>query len=612
MKKCKKKFTPCNFFHRKFGINSPILYFCSSYEKGYTKMVETKWKFRAEADIPAVLHLTNSLKIPKGIAKVLVARGIKDEKTAKSFFEPSLESLYDPFLMKDMGKAIERIFDAIKKKETIYVHGDYDVDGTTSTAMIIEFLRSLGAEVIYHIPDRFQEGYGIIPPSVDIAKSKNVGLIITVDVGITSIEAINYANKIGIDTIICDHHEPADEIPNAYAILDPLLPDSGYPFKHLAACGVVFKLVQGISKLLHIEEKSYEYLDYVALASAADMVPLVDENRILAFYGMKRLNENPRPGLKGLMYCTNIKPGNLNTLNIIYSLAPLINAAGRLGDAMRSVEMMIQQDEIVAFQMAQQLEQDNRMRRYYDEKTFEEALPLAEEFLSKGNRKCLILHKHDWHAGVIGIVASRLVDRFRLPTILLTTMNNFAKGSARSITNFDIHSALKDASHLLEEFGGHKHAAGLSLKLENLPEFIELFDSVAQMHITDEMLIPEILIDAEINLSELSPKFFKYLNKFSPFGYENVKPVFIARNVFSKNGVKTFGQNNFRFRAIQPINQNGANNFFEIDAVGQNLSHKLNLMNNGKPFSIVFNLEEVSQGGQMQYLLRIRDVRPDN
>lgn len=574
-------------------------------------MVETNWKFRGDADIHSVLHLSDYLKIPKGIAKVLVARGIRDEKTAKNFFEPSVDAFYDPFLMKDMGKAIERIFNAIKKRELIYVHGDYDVDGTTSTALIIEFLRSIGAQVIYHIPDRFQEGYGIIPHSVDIAKSRNVGLIITVDVGITSVEAINYAQKIGIDTIVCDHHEPGDEIPNAYAILDPLLPDSGYPFKHLAACGVVFKLVQGISKILNLEEKAYEYLDYVALASAADMVPLVDENRILSYFGMKRLNENPRPGLKGLMYCTNLKPGNLNTLNIIYSLAPLINAAGRLGDAMRSVEMMIQQDEIVAFQMAQQLEQDNRMRRYYDEKTFEEALPMAEEFLSKQNRKSLILHKSDWHAGVIGIVASRLVDRFRLPTILLTTMNNLAKGSARSITNFDIHSALKRTSHYLEEFGGHKHAAGLSLKMKNFPAFIESFDSVAQAHITDEMLIPEILIDAEINLSELSPKFFHYLNKFAPFGFENYKPIFIARNVYSKNGVKTYGQSSFRFRAIQPFNQNGTNLYFEIDAFGQNLSNKIDIINNSKPFSIVFNLEEVYQGGQVQYLIRIKDIRAE-
>ncbi len=574
-------------------------------------MLDYTWKFRSDADESAVQNLMGSLKLPKGLARVLVARGLKDVKAVKDFFEPSLDKLYDPFLMKDMDKATGRILRAIKNRELICVHGDYDVDGTTSTAMILEFIRSLGGKATYHIPDRFQEGYGIIPPTIDQAKKQNVSLIITVDVGITSVEAINYASTIGIDTIICDHHEPGPELPRAFAILDPLLEDSGYPFKHLAACGVVFKLIQGLSKKLGIEEQAYDYLDYVAIASAADMVPLVDENRILSSFGLRRLNEKPRPGIKGLLYCTNLKPGNLSNSNIVYSLAPLINAAGRLGDAMRSVEMMIQNDENIAFQMAQQLEQDNRMRRYYDEKTFEEAIPMAEKFLANGDRRCLILHKDDWHAGVIGIVASRLVDRFRVPTILLTTMYNLAKGSARSIINFDIHSALKECAPFLDEFGGHKHAAGLSLKLENLPEFTESFNEIAKRHITPEMLIPEIIIDTEINLSELSPKFFQYLHKFAPFGFENQKPIFLARNVLSKNGVKTFGAHNIKFRAIQPTNLNGGNIFFEIDAIGQNLSDKLHILNNGKPFNIVFNLEEINNSRQTQFQLRIRDVKSE-
>ncbi|MFN3270188.1 MAG: single-stranded-DNA-specific exonuclease RecJ, partial [Candidatus Kapaibacteriota bacterium] len=476
----------------------------------------------------------------------------------------------------------------------------------------IEFLRNLGGRVIYHIPDRFQEGYGIIPQTVKQVYEMGVSLIITVDVGITSVDAVKYAKEIGIDTIICDHHEPGPELPPAYAILDPLLPDSNYPFKQLAACGVVFKLVQAISKNLNREEEAFKYLDYVAIASAADMVPLIDENRILSYFGLKLLNEKPRPGIKGLLYCTNLKPGNLTTFSIIYSLAPLINAAGRLGDAMRSVEMMIQQDEIAAFQMAQQLEQDNRMRRYYDEKTFEEAIPLAEKFLAQKERRSLILHKEDWHAGVIGIVASRLVDKYNLPTILLTTMYNLAKGSARSIINFDIHSALKECGNLLEEFGGHKHAAGLSLKLENLPTFIECFDEIAHKYITPDMLTPELVIDAEINLSELSPRFFQFLHKFAPFGFENNKPVFLARGIFSKNGLKMFGANNFRFRAVQPINVNGGNLFFEIDAVGQNLGEKIKHINSNKPFSMVFVLEEVSAGNQTQFQLRVKDVMPDS
>lgn len=575
-------------------------------------MSQYHWKLRGEPQESIVKNIVDVFKIPRGLAKVLAARGLDTPKKVNEYFNPSLENLYDPFLLKDMDKAVERILHAVKNNELICIHGDYDVDGTTSTSMLMEFLRSLGGKVIYHIPDRFQEGYGIIPQTVKQVHEKGVNLIITVDVGITSVEAIKFAKEIGIDTIICDHHEPGPELPPAYAILDPLLTDSNYPFKLLAACGVVFKLIQAISKTLNQEEEAYKYLDYVAIASAADMVPLIDENRILSFYGLKLLNEKPRPGIKGLMYCTNLKPGNLTSYNIIYSLAPLINAAGRLGDAMRSVEMMIQQDEIAAFQMAQQLEQDNRMRRYYDEKTFEEAIPMAESFLAEKERRCLILHKPDWHAGVIGIVASRLVDKYHLPTILLTTMYNLAKGSARSIMNFDIHSALKECGYLLEEFGGHKHAAGLSLKVENLPEFVECFDQIAHKYITPEMLTPELVIDAEINLSELSPKFFQYLQKFAPFGFENNKPVFLAKGIFSKNGLKMYGANNFRFRAIQPININGGNLFFEIDAVGQNLGEKIKYINSDKPFSMVFVLEEVPSGNQTQYQLRVKDVMPEN
>ncbi|MEJ5285773.1 MAG: Single-stranded-DNA-specific exonuclease RecJ [Candidatus Kapaibacterium sp.] len=575
-------------------------------------MSQFNWKLRGEPKESIVKTIVDTFKIPRGLAKVLVARGLDSPKLVENYFNPSLDNLYDPFLLKDMDKAVERILRAIKNKELICIHGDYDVDGTTSTSMLIEFLRNLGGRVIYHIPDRFQEGYGIIPQTVKQVYEMGVSLIITVDVGITSVDAVKYAKEIGIDTIICDHHEPGPELPPAYAILDPLLPDSNYPFKQLAACGVVFKLVQAISKNLNREEEAFKYLDYVAIASAADMVPLIDENRILSYFGLKLLNEKPRPGIKGLLYCTNLKPGNLTTFSIIYSLAPLINAAGRLGDAMRSVEMMIQQDEIAAFQMAQQLEQDNRMRRYYDEKTFEEAIPLAEKFLAQKERRSLILHKEDWHAGVIGIVASRLVDKYNLPTILLTTMYNLAKGSARSIINFDIHSALKECGNLLEEFGGHKHAAGLSLKLENLPTFIECFDEIAHKYITPDMLTPELVIDAEINLSELSPRFFQFLHKFAPFGFENNKPVFLARGIFSKNGLKMFGANNFRFRAVQPINVNGGNLFFEIDAVGQNLGEKIKHINSNKPFSMVFVLEEVSAGNQTQFQLRVKDVMPDS
>jgi single-stranded-DNA-specific exonuclease len=576
-------------------------------------MLNYNWKYKRIPNESAVEKLAKTLKLPKSLANVLVSRGFETESQVKEFFEPSAENIHDPYLFKDMEIAVNRIIQAISKKELIWIHGDYDVDGTTSTSMILQFLRRIGAKVDYYIPDRFQEGYGLTVHNVDIAKEKGVSVILTVDVGVTSVEALAYAKQEGMDAIICDHHEPGEELPEALAILDPFVPGCTYPFKHLAACGVTFKLIQAIAIKLNIPDVANEYLDFVAIGSAADMVPMIGENRTLAALGLKMLNQEPRPGIKGLIYCTNIKLGHIATSSIIYSLAPLINAAGRLGSACRSVEMMSQSDEVLAFQMAQQLEQENRRRRIFDEKTFEEAIPMAEAQLADGKKKSLFLYKPDWHAGVIGIVASRLVDRFHVPTILLTSMHNMAKGSARSIMQFDVHSALKELSRFLYEFGGHKHAAGLSMKTEYLDEFAQLFDEIAQSQISNDMIEPELNIDAELFLHELSPDFIEKLKQFAPFGYENYKPVFMARNVSSKNGVKIVGSNHLKFRAQQshPEFPSNRNMKFEIDAIAHNLADKINYCTNGKKFSIVFNLEEYNYNGHTSIQLRIKDIQPD-
>lgn len=576
-------------------------------------MFNYRWKFRERPNEETVNKLINDLKIPRTLAKVLVSRGFESDLEIRQFFDPAIEDIHNPFLMNDMDIAVDRILDAIKKSELIWIHGDYDVDGTSSTAMMLQFLRSIGARVDYHIPDRFQEGYGLTRSNVDIAHQKNVALILTVDVGITSVDALQYAKDLGMDAIICDHHEPSEELPPAVAILDPFIPGSTYPFRYLAACGVAFKLIQALGITLGIEDRAFSFLDLVAVASAADMVPMIGENRVLVSKGLEMLNKEPRPGIKGLLYCTNLKQGHITTAGIVYALAPLINAAGRLGDACRSVEMMSQDCEIQAFQMAQQLEQENRRRRLFDEETFAQAIPLAEKWLSENNRKTIVLHGPNWHAGVIGIVASRLVDRFRLPTVLLTTMYNMAKGSARSIVNFDIHSALKQCSHLLTEFGGHKHAAGLSLKPENLPEFSEMFDAIAHNNISDEMLEAELLIDSELNLFELSPNFMINLHKFAPFGFENYKPIFISKNITSKNGIKIVGNNHLKFRALQhhPDHPENNNLRFEIDAIAHGLADKIEHCNNGKKFSILYNLEEYNYNGHTSIQLRIRDIRPD-
>jgi single-stranded-DNA-specific exonuclease len=343
------------------------------------------------------------------------------------------------------------------------------------------------------------------------------------------------------------------------------------------------------------------------------MVPMIGENRVLVTLGLKLLNQNPRAGIKGLLYCTNLKQGHITTSGIVYSLAPLINAAGRLGDACRSVELMTQESEIQAFQMAQHLEQENRRRRIFDEQTFEQAVPLADKLLRETDRKSIVLHGPNWHAGVIGIVASRLVDRFHLPTILMTTMYNMAKGSARSIINFDIHTSLKTLSHYLYEFGGHKHAAGLSMRQEHVSEFSEKFDELARAAISDEMLQPELVVDSELNLSELSPVYMQKLQLFAPFGFENYKPVFYAKKISSKNGIKIVGANHLKFRAQQshPDFPNNQNMKFEIDAIGHNLADKIDYCTNGKKFSIVFNLEEYNYNGHTSIQLRIKDIRPD-
>jgi single-stranded-DNA-specific exonuclease len=567
-------------------------------------MLNYRWTFRQYYDEETVHNLAKNLNIPKSLAHVLATRGLESKKDAETFFKPSLEHLHDPFIMEDMEKAVERVLDAVRRQELIWVHGDYDVDGTASTSMVCQFISSIGGKVDYYIPDRFEDGYGLSNKSIDLALAKNAKVLLTVDVGITSYDQLNYAKLKGLDTIICDHHEPGELVPEAYAILDPLKPGCPYPFKSLAACGVAFKLVQGICKTMGSEQKSYEYLDYVAISSAADMVPLRGENRILVHHGLKQLNSNPRPGLHGLIHCTGLRLGKITASNIVYAVAPLINAAGRLGDAKRSVEMMLQQDENAAFRIAQILEDENRKRRLFDQKAFEEAIPMAKAFIEANAPHSLVIYGEKWHAGVIGIVASRLVDKFNLPSVLLTNIDGIAKGSARSANDFDVHTAMKKCEDLLLEFGGHKHAAGLSLKVENVEEFRRRFDELAREAISVDMLMPEIVVDAELQFNELSPNFLHSLGRFAPYGFANYKPVFLTNGVKSVNGVKVVGNNNLRFRAIQ--------NNFVIDAIGQNLASKLNVCTNGKKFSMVYNLELTSLNGAKTPQLIIKDIKPEN
>lgn len=562
-----------------------------------------RWVFKETLDEHAVNRLNHELHIPQAIARVLVGRGMTSVDDVVHFFEPDLGALHDPFLMDDMEAAVERIERALDQQELIWIHGDYDVDGTSSTAMMLHFLKEIGARADYHIPSRMDEGFGFTPLSVERAREAGATIIITVDVGITAVKAVERATELGIDVIICDHHQAAEGLPEAAAVLDPIKPGCTYPFKDLAACGVAFKLIQALSQRRGRPELALHYLDFVAIASAADIAPLSGENRILSHFGLLYLNSKPRPGLKGLIDCAGLTVGQINNSSIIFGLAPRINAAGRLGDPRRAVEMMIQEDEIIAFRKAQELEHDNRLRRAIDEETFEEAELEAAAILSNGNVRSLVLHRKGWHAGVIGIVASRLVERFHLPSIMLTSIDGIAKGSARSIKDFDIHSALKQCEDLLIEYGGHKHAAGLSLREEHIAELRFRLDEIARDHLTKDEIMAEIAIDTELSLNELSPSFFKYLSKFAPYGYSNHRPVFFSRNVVSANGVKIVGNNHLKFRAIQKN--------FAIDAIGFNLGHKINECSHGKPFSVVYTLEENLFNGTTTPQLRIKDIRPE-
>lgn len=561
-----------------------------------------RWNFRECINEDAVHQLIQELHLPHPIARVLVGRGIDTRDAVETFFAPDLGNLHSPWLMDGMQNAVDRIMRAMENKEAIWIHGDYDVDGTTSTAMMLHFLRSIGLTADYHIPNRMDEGFGFMPLSVDYAMEVGAKVIITVDVGVTAVKAVDYALERGIDTIICDHHQAAEELPNALAILDPIKPHCTYPFKDLAACGVAFKLISALCERLGEPERAYQYLDFVAIASAADIAPLTDENRIMSTFGLQLINEHPRPGLKGLVDCAGLTIGQITNASIIFGLAPRINAAGRLGDPRRAVEMMIQTDELFAFRIAQELEHDNRKRRAIDERTFEQAIQQAEEMMASSTIHSLVLHGSAWHAGVIGIVASRLVERFHLPTVMLTSIDGVAKGSARSIKNFDIHAALKDSEELLIEYGGHKHAAGLSLRVENIPELRRRVEAIAAKQLSDDELTPDIQIDTELQLSELSPTFIQSLMKFAPYGYRNHRPIFFTRNVVSANGVKIVGNNHLKFRALQ--------NNFAIDAIGFNLGHKIDVCSNGKPFSMVYTLEESLFNGTSMPQLRIKDLRP--
>ncbi|MCS7176953.1 MAG: single-stranded-DNA-specific exonuclease RecJ [Candidatus Kapabacteria bacterium] len=537
-----------------------------------------RWTWRGLATEEEIAALARATGMPKGIAAILAARGIRTPEAAQRFLHPSAEQLHSPWLFHDMEAAVARLERARYEQELVWVHGDYDVDGTASTAVLVDFLSRWGLQVRYHVPDRFQEGYGLTVEGVERAVNAGATLIVAVDSGINAAEAVAYARERGADVIICDHHEPTGPLPEATAILNPRLADSGFPFPLLAACGVVFKLVWAAAQRWGEPEQAFEYLDLVALATVADLVPLVEENRVLTALGLQRIRTQPRPGLLGLLQCVGMPSQNVTTADILLALAPRINAAGRLGDARRAVELLLQTDEGVAFRIAQELECENFRRRTIAEQVYAEAIGQAEELLTRQGYRSVVLYNPQWHPGVLGIVATRIAERFQVPVILLSRVGGFVKGSARSGGAVNLLELLAACSAHTCDYGGHPFAAGVVLREDQVGAFSEAVERFASQSELQPAERPELRVDAVLDFAKITPQFLLLLRRLAPFGYENFRPVFLAHRVRLH---RCRSDNSCR------LEQQGV----WMDGV-LNGVHYLDVVGERQPLSILYTLEE--------------------
>jgi single-stranded-DNA-specific exonuclease len=579
-----------------------------------------RWVIKERGDPEIVQRLSHELNINTLLTNLLVQSGIKTFNEARSFFRPKLLHLHDPFLLKDMDKAIERIENAIRRQEKILIYGDYDVDGTTAVALVYTFLKSIHKEVDFYIPDRYSEGYGISRIGVDFAHENSYSLVIALDCGIKAVDNVEYASELGIDFIICDHHLPGDKLPPAVAIIDPKRTDCNYPFDELSGCGLGFKLIQAFSQKNHLPFKRLEkYLDLVVVSIAADIVPITGENRILAYYGLKLMNSNPRPAFTALLHYSNIKKKNefqyieeefafnrkLTISDLVFLIGPRINAAGRMESGHNSVELLISNNIETAIERAEQINQFNTERRSLDTTITQQAIEIIANDPDFHKKHTNIVYNPDWHKGVLGIVASRLTEHFYKPTIILTKANGLITGSARSVKDFDIYNAIDKCYDLLEHFGGHKFAAGMSLKPENLEAFMERFDKIVAETIEKRMTIPEIEIDAKIRLTSISGKFYKILKQFAPFGPENMSPIFMTEGVVDTGYACVVGKNHLKLSVIHPDISG-----FPLAAIAFQQGDKLQIVQNGQPFSICYHIEENEWNGHISLQLNIKDIKP--
>jgi len=562
------------------------------------------WKIKDVSDELSVQRLTDSLNISPILARLLVLRDIKTFNQAKQFFRPSLDSIHDPFLMDEMESATTRVITALTENQKICIYGDYDVDGTCATALLYMFLKELDANVEFYIPRRLEEGYGLSTAAIDIVKEKGTQLMIAVDCGITAITETDYANQLGIDVIICDHHQPKEDIPKAFAVLDPLKPGCNYPFKYLSGAGVAFKLAQGLCERIGKRGLPLKYLDLVALAGAADIVPLIDENRILVNEGLNQINLNPRPGIEALIEMGRLQTGQLTSGQIVFTLAPRINAVGRLGDAERAVNLLIATNKKDALKLAEVLETENYERRKIDVDTFEAAKELVDSQIDLDEELAIVLHNEHWHPGVIGIVASRLVEKYYRPSVLLTTIDGIAKGSARSINGFNIYEALQKCNDLLLHFGGHRAAAGLAMEVDKIDEFRIRLNEVLKSSITSEDLSEEISIDSKIRFSEITPKFLRILEQFSPFGPGNLRPVFLSESVHIANVPRIVGNNHL----VANFKQSGTDKVF--DAIGFNMGDHYDMIKqNNCELDIIFSVDKTIRDSRIFPQLKLKDIK---
>jgi single-stranded-DNA-specific exonuclease len=558
-----------------------------------------------QKEIPSqeeVEKLSQAINVNHCLASILIQRKIADFENAKNFFRPSLEHLHDPYLMKDMDKAIDRLKKAIDSDEKILIYGDYDVDGTTAVSLVYSYLHNFYGNCEVYIPDRYAEGYGVSLAGIEWAEQNGYTLIIALDCGIKSSELIETARHKGIDFIICDHHLPDDNIPLAAAVLDPKRKDCNYPYKELSGCGIGFKLVQAYSQRYRDDQELYQYLDLVAVSIASDIVPINGENRTLAHFGLKKLNENPSPGLKALKDIACIK-NDLDVSGIVFTLGPRINAAGRVAHARAAVELLIAKTEEEANDLAGKVNIKNDLRKQFDSDITEEAIAMIEGDAALRSAKSTVLFKNTWHKGVIGIVAARCVEKYYRPTVILTESNNKITGSARSVNGFDLYKAIYECSDLLEKFGGHKYAAGLTLDIQNLESFQRRFEEVVSSTITEDMLTPVIEIDMPLHFDTINPKFLNVLKQMAPFGPESQRPVFQASNVYVFNSLSSFKDKHVRFLAAQE----GSDNVFQ--AVGFDMAEHYDRLSRRDLFKMAYTVEENTFNGTTSIQLRIKDIK---